>query len=172
VTVTAPRDPLLPVRQALLARAGADAERLLADADADADAILTRARREAATIRAEARAQGEADAAQLLAAERARGHRRARAVVLAAERESYDELRSRIARALPALRTDPAYRQWVDSRGAQVRALLGADARVTEHPDGGVSGEVTGRRVGYTLAGLADRALESLGPDVESMWAG
>jgi vacuolar-type H+-ATPase subunit E/Vma4 len=172
VTATAPRDPLLPVRQALLARAASEAERLLAEADADAGAILIRARREADAIRAEARAEGEADAAQLLAAERARGRRRARAVVLGAERESYDELRSRIARALPSLRTDPAYRDWVDSLGAQVRALLGADATVTEHPDGGVSGEVTGRRVAYTLAGLADRALEALGPDVETMWAG
>jgi vacuolar-type H+-ATPase subunit H len=165
------RDALLPVREALLARAEAEAQRLLAKVDAEADAIIARAQVEADTIRAEARAQGEADAAEVLVGQRARARRQARAVVLAAQRETYDELRSRVVRDLPALRADPAYAAWRDRRGQDVRAVLGPDAVVTEHPEGGVIGEVAGRRVAYTLTGLADRALDALGSEVEGLWS-
>ena len=167
----APPDPLLPVREALLARAEAEAQKLLAEVDAEADASIARAQAEADAIRAEARAQGEADAAEVLVAERARARRQARAVVLAAQRDTYDELRSRVVRDLPALRADPAYATWCDRLGEVVRTVLGPDAVVTEHPGGGVIGEVTGRRVAYTLMGLADRALDSLGSDVEGLWS-
>lgn len=168
---TTPPDPLLGVREALLSRAHADAQRLLAEVDAEADAIIAGAQAEADTIRVEARAQGEADAAEVLAAERARVRRHARAVVLAAQRDTYDELRSRVVRDLPTLRADPAYATWRDRLGEDVRAVLGADAVVTEHPAGGVLGEVAGRRVAYTLVGLADRALDALGADVEGLWS-
>lgn len=171
LTPMSPPDPLVAVREALLARAAAEAERLLAEADAEADATLARARTEAEAIRAEARAQGEADAAAVLVAERARGRRQARAVVLEAQRESYDALRARALQQTLALRADPAYAPWCDRLRQHVHAVLGADAAVTEHPDGGVLGEASGRRVAYTLTGLADRALDALGSDVEGLWA-
>lgn len=165
-------DPLRPVGAALLARARADAERVLADADAEAAEVVARAETEAEAIRAEARAQGEADAAGVLATERARARRQARAVILLAQREALEGLRTQVLRELPVLRSDPAYGTWSSGLTDWVRAVLGADALVTEHPDGGVVGEVSGRRVAFTLVGLADQALDALGSDVEGLWSG
>lgn len=168
---TTRRDPLLAVRAGLLARAGSEAERLLAEVDAETDAAIARAQAEADAITADARAQGEADAAGVLVAERARARRQARAVVLAAQREAYEELRSRVRRELPLLRADPAYVAWTDRLRDELRAVLGPEAVVTEHPEGGVVGETPGRRVASTLTGLADRALDALGSDVERLWS-
>ncbi len=172
-TVLAARvpDPLAPVRDALLTGAQADRERMLAGADAEASAILARAQGEADAVLAEARAQGEADAAGLLAAERARARRQARGVVLVAQRAAYDRLRSQVVRALPALRADPGYGPWRDVLSAHAREVLGADAVVSEHPDGGVLAEAGGRRAVYTLEGLADEVIDALGPDVEGLWS-
>lgn len=167
---TAAPDTLLPVREALLAHARADAERLLAEVDAEGDAIIARAQAEADAIRAEARAQGEADAAAVLVAERARARRQARAVVLAAQREGYAALRARALEEAATLRADPAYATWCDGVRENVLAALGPDAVVTEHPEGGVLGEASGRRVAYTLPGLAGRALDALGTDLEGLW--
>lgn len=154
-----------------MSRARADAERLFAEVDTDADALIARARVEADTVLAQARAQGETDAEALLVAERAQARRQARSVVLAAQRDTYDELRSGVLAALPALRADPAYAAWCGRLRESVRAVLGPDAVVTEHPDGGVLGEVAGRRAAFTLVGLADQAIDALGPDVEGLWA-
>ena len=164
-------DRLRPVGAALLARARADTERTLGDVDAEAAGVLARAETEAEAIRAEARAQGEADAAGVLVTERARARRQARAVVLAARREIVEELRTEVLHELPELRADPAYGPWRDGLGDRVHQVLGADAVVSDHPDGGVVGEVAGRRVAYTLVGLADRALDALGSDVEGLWS-
>lgn len=169
-TATAP-DPLATVREALLTQARADADRTLAEADADAAAILAQAQSAADAIRAEARAQGESDAAAVLAAERAGVRRRARAVVSAAEREAYDELRSRVMRALTALRGDPAYGPWRDRLADHARTVLGADAVVSEPPEGGVLAEASGRRALYTLAGLADHMIDVIGSDIEKLWS-
>lgn len=163
-------DPLLPVREALLARARADAERLLADVDAEGAAIIARAQAEADAIRAEARAEGEADAAAVLVAERARVRRQARAVVLAAQRQSYEGMRARAVEQVATLRGDPGYGRWCDGLRDEVRAALGPEAVVSEHPEGGVLGESSGRRVAYTLVALAERAVDALGTDVEGLW--
>lgn len=163
-------DPLDPVREALLTRARAEADRLLAEADEEASGTIARAMVDADGIRGAARAQGEADAAGVLVSERARARRRARAAVLAAQHDAYEELRARVLRDLPALRADPAYGAWRDRLCGRVKAVLGADARVAESPEGGVVGELVGRRVEYTLAGLADQTLDALGVDVEGLW--
>lgn len=170
VQATGHCDPLTPVRETLLARARADADRMLAEAEAEAAEIIARAQVEADRIRAEARTQGEADAARVLVSDRARARRQARAVVLVAQRDVYDELRTQVRRELPALRADPAYGSWCDRLRKQVHAVLGADAAVAEDPDGGVVGEMAGRRAGSTLVGLADQALDKLGSDVEGLW--
>jgi vacuolar-type H+-ATPase subunit E/Vma4 len=165
-------EALRPVGSALLARARADADQVLAAADAEAADLLARAQAEADGILAEARAQGEADAAGVLATERARARRQARAVVLAAQRDAFEGLRVQVLAEVPALRGDPSYAAWCGTLGDRVRAVLGADAVVTEHPDGGVVGEASGRRVAFTLEGLVDQALDALGADVEGLWSG
>ena len=148
----------------------ADAERMLAEADAEVEATVARARAEAEAIRADARTQGEADAEAVLVAERARARRQARAVVLAAQRESYAALRARAVEQAATLRADPGYAAWCDRLRERIGDELGPDAVVSEHPDGGVLGEAAGRRVASTLVGLAERALDALGPDVEGLW--
>ena len=169
--VTPVDEPLEPVRQAILAAARADAARLLADADTEATAAVARADAEAARIRTSARAQGEADAEAVLVAERARARRRARALVLAAQRAAYEELRDRVAGALPGLRAGAGYAGWRDGVGEQVREMLGEGTVLSEHPDGGVVGEAPGRRVAVTLTGLADEAVDALGADLEGLWS-
>jgi vacuolar-type H+-ATPase subunit E/Vma4 len=165
-------EALRPVGSALLARARADAERTLGEADAEAADAVARARTEADAILAEARAQGEADAAGVLATERARARRQARSVVLAAQREALEALRSQVLMRVGDLRDDPAYPAWRDGLADRARAVLGEDAVVTEHSCGGVVGEAAGRRLAFTLEGLADQALDALGSDVEGLWSG
>lgn len=164
-------DPLAPVREKLLAHARADAERVLADADADAAATVAAARSEANAILEAARAEGESDAAVVLSAKRARDRRQARAIVLAAEREAYDELRSRVVQALSAIRDDPGYGRWRDRLTEHARRVLGADAAVSEAPEGGVLAESNGRRAAYTLVGLGDQVIEGMGADIEGLWS-
>ena len=144
---------------------------MVAEADADADATLAAAQREADVIRCAARAEGESDAAAVLAAERARVRRQARAVVLAAQREAYDELRSQVVLALSAVRDDPGYGPWRDRLVEHVRRVLGTDAVVSEPAEGGVLAEANGRRALYTLVGLADRVIDSMGADIEGLWS-
>ena len=144
---------------------------MVAEADADADAALAAAQREADAIRGAARAEGESDAAAVLAAERARVRRQARAVVLAAQLEAYDELRSQVVQALSALRDDPGYGPWRDRLAERARTVLGADAVVSEPPEGGVLAEMNGRRALYTLVGLADHVIDTMGADVEGLWS-
>jgi len=154
-----------------LARAQADAERVLAEADADAAATLAAARSEADAILDAARAAGESDAATVLSAKRAQVRRQARALVLAARREAYDELRSRVVQALPAIRDDPGYRPWRDRMAEHARTVLGSDAVVSEAPEGGVLAETNGRRASFTLVGLADQVIDTMGAEVERLWS-
>ncbi len=118
-------DPLAPVREALLADARSEAGRTLAEADAEVDAVRARTAAECDRIRREARARGEADAEELLGAERARVRRQARAVVLRARGEAYDELRRRARDAAVALRTVPDYPALRARLVEQARSLVG-----------------------------------------------
>jgi hypothetical protein len=161
---------LAPVRAALLAAAEADAAALLAAADAEVAAAVAAAEAQAAELVARARAEGAADAETMLAADRARGGREARRIALAARREAYELLRDRARAGVAALPADPAYPAILARLTARARALLGADAEIAPHPDGGVLGSAPGRRCDLSLPALADRAVDSLGPEVERLW--
>jgi vacuolar-type H+-ATPase subunit H len=169
-----PPDPvdaaLAPVRTALVAAAQADAAAALAAAEAEATATVAAAEAQAAELVARARAEGAADAEAMLAADRARGGREARRIVLAARRQAYDLLRGRARAGVAALRADPAYPAILERLTARARALLGADAGIAPHPDGGVLASAPGRRCDLSLPALADRAVDSLGPEVERLW--
>jgi vacuolar-type H+-ATPase subunit E/Vma4 len=159
-------------RTARLGDAAAAADRLLAEADAAVAAELEHARRTAETILAEARADGTADAQRELELARARGRRRARAIVLAARQEAYQGLRERGHAAAQALRTGPRYTALLDRLEQLARGQLGPDARVERDPPdlGGVIAEADGRRVDYSLAALVDRSVQGLGGEVEELW--
>lgn len=164
VTTTASLEPL---QQALLRRAQAAADALRADADREARAATDAARQQAAAALAKARADGEADAAQRQAEDRARARREARGIVLAAQRAVYDELRARARAAVRELLADPDRQRRLV---AEVRTRLGPDVQVRPHPSGGVVGEAPdGRRVDASVDSLVEQALAGL--DLASLWA-
>lgn len=170
ITETRTPDPLAPLRRALVSAAERDAALAVAAADAEAEAIRRGAAQDAEAIRREARIQGEADGQHVRVVERARARRRARATVLSAQGAAYSRLREEARAAVGALRDDPGYPALRDRLTAQARALVGAEATVTESPDGGVVAEATGRSAVLTLAALADQVLDTLGPDLEALW--
>lgn len=166
-----------PVAEFLLRRARQEAERIRARAAADSGIVLARAREDAAAILADARAAGTAEATAFAAADLTRARRRARAIVLGAQREAYEELRRRVRTAACALREDPVL---MDRLRALALETAGPGARVTEHPEGGVVAIGAGTWVDCSLPALADRAVDALGAmsekagrpicEVERLW--
>jgi V/A-type H+-transporting ATPase subunit E len=172
VSVTSPEhvDALDAVRAALLADAERDAARLLALADAEVEAVRRRTSEECDRIRREARARGEADAQETLAAERARARRRSRSIVLRARGEVYEELRRRVREAAVALRETADYPALHARLVEEARAAVGADARLSETPDGVVA-EAHGLRAALSLTAVAEDVLDRMGPDPERLWS-
>lgn len=164
-------DALGPVRAALLARARTEAAAEVARAEEAARAILLDAGRRADAVRQQARARGEADAQAVLVATRARARREARSVVMGAQSEVVAALRARVHAGLQGLRDDPVYADIESRLESQARVLLGPEARLTADPSGGYVAEAGGRQVELTLAAVADRVLERLGPDLQSLWS-
>src|SRR5689334_10550009 len=162
MTVPGIEDALRPVCEALLAAARRDADRVLRSARTRAEELVADAVRRASAIRDEARCQGEADAAAAVTAERAAARRSARAAVLHAQRDAYEQLRSAARVAVAALREAPDYPALRAGLVAWLHRALGPDAEVRDLPDGGVAGGLDGRRVDYSLAGFADRAVDAV----------
>ena len=161
-------DALEPLRAALLARARRQVDVIGSQADADAHRLLDDAAAQAADLFAQARAQGEADAARLAAASHARTRRAARDALLAAQREAYDELRARCCVAVQDLLADPARRRHLV---AVVDARLGATAATRRWSDDNLHAELPdGRTVDASVVALVDAALATL--DLEQLWTG
>jgi hypothetical protein len=164
MTSIAVRGPLAPVWEALLRRARADAERLLADADAEAGKVLHEAWAEADERIAEAAANGRADADALAGAELARARRTARGIVLATQRDAYEELRRRVIDELGS-------RPLRDALIARAVEVLGeGPLRVADTADGGVTVERGDRRVDCAVEALADHALTALAGQLPGLW--
>jgi vacuolar-type H+-ATPase subunit E/Vma4 len=161
------------VGAAMLADARADAERIVADARREAEQRVADARREAATIVEDAERDGERDASARLARERARVRRDARAVLLAAQRQVYDDLVERAHAGVRALARRDDYRTLIARLSAQATSQLGPDAVVTVDPDGepGLTAAAGSRRVDYRLTTLADQAIRRLGPTLAKLWS-
>ncbi len=162
---------LEPVRAALRAEAGAQAEAGTEEAQRHADEVRTAARERAERIRDQARAEGEQQARAAVAAVLTRRRREARDAVLTAQRELYDELRQRCRDAAIGLRDSADYPQLRRALSEQAIAVLGPDASVEESPSGGVVAVAGGRRLDLSLPTLADREIERLGSAVERLWA-
>lgn len=163
-------DALSPVRAELLRAAHTEAKVLLDRAERDAAARVDEARVEARTILDAARRRGEADGADAARDLLVRARREARSRILSARRESYEELRRQAAERMREVRrTDeyPSLRQRLEHRA---RVLLGPGAEITEHADGGVVAQTSGRRVDLSLTALADRALDRMGGEARTLW--
>lgn len=161
---------LASVRAALLRQAHADAQRTRAEADTEAATTVTRARARAREILVAARVRGEADAAAMRAADRVLAQRAARAKILAARRATYEQFRRQAIDAVCQLRERSDYPAIRTELTARARVLLGSDTVVTEDPRGGIIARDAGRRLDYTLAEFAVRALDRLGAEVEGLW--
>jgi vacuolar-type H+-ATPase subunit E/Vma4 len=160
-------------RDSRLADAHAQADRIRAQADADAAARVADARRHADAVVESARAQGAAEGRLDARADEAGARVRARAVVLAARRDAYDEL-SRAARAaVVRLREAPEYPELLDRLADAARRELGAAAELdVDPPDaGGVRARAGSRRIDATLPALADRCIADLGPTLTRLWS-
>lgn len=161
-----------PLREALLADARAQAERVLARADDQAEAKLREAEEQGRRLVEQARAEGEAAAAIAGAHDEARTRRVARAAVLAAQRELYDELAAQARSAARDLRETPGYPSLLERLSEAARTQLGSDAELEIDPPetGGVRASNGARHVDYTLDALAGRCVERLGNAVEELW--
>ncbi|MGW1622493.1 hypothetical protein [Streptomyces sp. NPDC002172] len=185
--------------EAAVERARADAAEILRAARAEAERILARARElsagdgRATAARERVRAAEDAWSRELAA--RAEVYADLRASVRSGVRQALTEGavppgrpgeaarpgREPAARAgadadlgaavRPGARRAPPEASDPDERLARTaRALLGADARITAVPGGGVTADVPGRHLDLSADTLADRALERLGARIESLW--
>jgi vacuolar-type H+-ATPase subunit E/Vma4 len=161
-------DALAPVHAAVLQAARDDANHTAAQAKAAADDTLGAAQSQADQVRAQARAQGAADAQVYLAAERIRARREARTIVLQAQREAYEDLHRAAREAVAGLRTDPDFPLLRQRLVDAVRRRLGDEATIHDDAGGGVVGEVAGRRLDYSLARLADQAVDTVAAGLEA----
>lgn len=160
-----------PVREALLAQAEAEAERLERRVEQRAAAQVARAEEHTAALVRHARAEGEAAAELEAAVEMAGARRAARTHVLRAQREVYDEVRREAHAAAERLRSEPEYAELLERLVVRVQEELGVDAELdVDPPAGGVVGRLGNRRLDYTLPVLVERCLGEHAADVEQLW--
>lgn len=166
--MTAQEAALAPLREVLVARAQEYARRVRDDAEQAATATLQHARAEAAQLVEAGRAQGAADAQDVLVRQRARVRGQVKTLVLQARRAAYDDLRHTAReQARDLVRDSPAL---TEALGALGRDRLGPEACVSSRPDGTVVAEHDGRRWEWSPDVLADDALRELGREVEQLW--
>lgn len=157
---------LAPLQSALVARARAEADRVVSAAEAEGRAALATAQTQADTLLADARQQGQADGADVLAAERAAARRAARSGLLAAQRGVYDELVRQARHTVRTLLDQPGNRSRLESA---LQRRLGDFAEVVDAPDGGLLARAAdGRTIDASVAALVDSALGTL--DLEELW--
>jgi len=134
---------------------------------------LAAIRTEGERLVAEAAAKGEQEGSEVATRMIAVARRQARAEVLTAQRDVYEQLRAVIVAEAVALRGAPSYPGLVERIAADLRAELGASATLEVDPDpvGGVIARRGSRIIDCSLPALARRCLDSLGSEVESLWA-
>ena len=171
--VDALRSELEAVRRALIEDAQADADRIIAEATREAALTADEAEREAAEQirRAERRGAAAAQARADRTLARARGD--AHGAVLQAQEAVRRRLQHAVQAAAFDLRPDPRYPELLNELERLARNQLGPTVQIER--DGSTGGGITAiagpRRVDYTLAALADRALDALAAKTTLLWA-
>lgn len=163
---------LAAVREALLADAREEGERILGEARDEAEDRIAEARSQADQLVARARARGRAEGRVQAAHDAAMERASARFSVLSAQRRSYEELRTRARAAVLELRDQEGYAELVERLTASVRRDLGEGAEIErDPPGGGVRASAGSRSVDCTLPTLARRCVDDLGVRLERLWA-
>ena len=167
MTGVATREAALePLRVALLTRAGNDADAMRASAEDDGRKAFATAQERSRQMLANARAEGEAQVALLAADERSRARRKARGIVLAAQRQAYEGLCSQVGDAIRRLLADSG---WQDRLSVVLRQQLGAEATIHQQAGGGVVGQsADGRSIDASIDTLVDLAVSHL--QLEGLW--
>lgn len=161
-----------PVREALLAEAEREAERVVGQAEERAAAQVERAEEQKAALVRRALAEGAAAAELEAAFELTQARRKARTLVLEAQRAVYDEAQLEAHAAVQRLRSEPRYQKLLDRLAARVRTELGPEVEVElDPPEGGVVGRLRNRRVDLTLPVLVERCLAEHADELERLWA-
>lgn len=171
MTSTAVRtDRLQPVRAALLAEADRDADERLRAAEREAAAIGRQAEQAEARLLADARTAGAGDVAAELDRRRTEARRKARLVVLTAQRDAYEQVRADAQAAARRLLDEPANRQRLVAAACRRLGVTADDATAQDHPDGGVVlAARDGRRVDVSVPALVADALAAL--ELTGLWA-
>jgi vacuolar-type H+-ATPase subunit E/Vma4 len=157
------------VRRHHLATVKEQAAQIFQDARRRVDEIGARAATDAAALTEAARSEGEAAAS--IDTDRAwtTARRRARGLILAAQREAYDDLRASVGLAI---RRDARYPLLLERLGHAAQRQLGPGAvvEIDSAGDRGVAATRKGRRVAWSLSDIVDACLEDLGPSIVEVW--
>ncbi len=155
-----------PVRANHLESARSRAEAMVRDARAQAEQIIARATADARALTEQAEQEGEASADLDTSRGWTGARRRARGILLAAQRDVYDELRNAVD---GAVQSDTRYPSFLQRLADEARRRLGpgAEVRVDRNL---VLGKRKERHVRWSLQDIIDESLSRLGPDVEELW--
>jgi vacuolar-type H+-ATPase subunit E/Vma4 len=157
------------VREHHLAAAREQAESIVRGARAQAQEITASGAAAVAALVEHARREGEAAADLDTNREWITARRRARGLVLSAQREMYEELRGAVA---SAARADPRYPALLErlARAGQRQLGPGAEVGLDRDGEGGVRVSRKGRRIEWSLAAIVGGGLDRLGPRVTELW--
>lgn len=158
---------LEPVAKHHLETQRSRAAAIVAAARDTASTTLATAEREAAAIVDAAKEEGLTSAELDTNREWTAGRRRARGLVLEAQRAMYEELRRR---CVGAIRTDARYAALVERVAGGARRRLGPGAEVAVDADSIVAGR-KGRHVRWTLLEAVDEVLAAMPLEVEALWS-
>ena len=163
---------LEPLRAALRAETDIEVQRRLEEVDAECARLVADAEARAHELARQGRREGEDAAAKVALRRRATATRRAREILLQAQRRQIEELQRRSREAVLLLREDNNYPELLERLSWAARDQLGPGTEVELDPPafGGVIGRSGRMSVDYTLPALAERAVASLGDELESLW--
>ena len=154
-----------PVHANHLESARLRAEAIVREAREQADQIIANSSADARALTEQAEHEGEASADQDTNRGWTAARRRARGILLAAQLDVYDELRSALT---SAVQSDARYPSLLQRAADDARRRLGPGAEV--RVDGSqVSGTRKERHVRWSLRDIIDESLGRLGPDVEEL---
>lgn len=155
-----------PVRAHHLAGARSHADAIVRDARAQADQIIAKSTADANALTDQAEHEGQASADLDTNRSWIAARRRARGILLAAQREAYDELRNSVA---GAVQSDARYASLLQHFANLASRRLGPGAEVRVDQDA-VLGTRKERHVRWSLQDFVDESLSLIGPDVEELW--
>jgi vacuolar-type H+-ATPase subunit E/Vma4 len=163
---------LEPLRAALRAETDVEVQRRLEEVDAECERVVADAEAKARELARQGRREGEDAAAKEAMRRRATATRRAREIRLQAQRRQVEELQGRSREAVLRVREDSCYPELLERLARAARDQLGPGTEVELDPpaSGGVIGRSGRMSVDYTLPALVDRAMASLGDELEILW--